>query len=121
MTDDRLSLAFAALADPTRRDLVARLTIGGASVSELAAPYAMSLQAVSKHLTVLEGAGLVTRRKEGRRTLVHLEPERLGEVTAWVDTHRRRAEARMSRLAAVLADTDPSTRTDDTITAPEEE
>ena len=79
MTDDRLSLAFAALADPTRRDLVARLTIGGASVSELAAPYAMSLQAVSKHLTVLEGAGLVTRRKEGRRTLVHLEPERLGE------------------------------------------
>ena len=124
MTDDRLSLAFAALADPTRRDLVARLTIGGASVSELAAPYAMSLQAVSKHLTVLEGAGLVTRSKEGRRTLVHLEPARLAEITDWVDAHRRRAEDRMSRLAAVLADadhplTDQPTRTGDTTTAPE--
>ena len=59
MTDDRLSLAFAALADPTRRDLVARLTIGGASVSELAAPYDVSVQAVSKHLKVLEEAGEV--------------------------------------------------------------
>lgn len=129
MTDDRLSLAFAALADPTRRDLVARLTIGGASVSELAAPYAMSLQAVSKHLTVLEGAGLVTRSKEGRRTLVHLEPARLAEITDWVDAHRRRAEDRMSRLAAVLAETAEAerrpthraTRPDDptTTTAPE--
>ena len=104
MTDDRLSLAFAALADPTRRDLVARLTIGGASVSELAAPYAMSLQAVSKHLKVLEEAGLVSRRREAQRRPVHLESGALATMTGWIERHRRRAEERMSRLEEVLAD-----------------
>ncbi|MFC7457589.1 ArsR/SmtB family transcription factor [Brachybacterium sp. GCM10030267] len=102
MDDDTLSRAFAALADPTRRDLVSRLTLGDATVGELAAPYDMSLQAVSKHLAVLESAGLVTRRRDAQRRPVHLDAEKLGELTTWIDRHRRAAEARMSRLDEVL-------------------
>lgn len=102
MDDDILSRAFSALADPTRRDLVARLTLGDATVGELAAPYAMSLQAVSKHLAVLESAGLVSRRRDAQRRPVHLEAEVLGELTCWIDRHRIAAEARMSRLDDVL-------------------
>lgn len=102
MDADRLSRAFAALADPTRRDLVSRLTLGDATVGELAAPYDMSLQAVSKHLTVLESAGLVTRRRDAQRRPVHLDPEVLGELTDWIDRHRTAAEARLSRLDEVL-------------------
>lgn len=102
MDDGRLSRAFAALADPTRRDLVSRLTLGDATVGELAAPYDMSLQAVSKHLAVLESAGLVSRRRDAQRRPVHLEAEVLGELTHWIDRHRRAVEARMSRLDAVL-------------------
>lgn len=100
---DTLSRAFAALADPTRRDLVARLTLGDATVGELAAPYEMSLQAVSKHLKVLEEAGLVTRSRDAQRRPVHLEAQALGELTRWIDQHRHRAEARMSRLESVLS------------------
>lgn len=99
---DQLSRTFAALADPTRRDLVARLTAGDASVAELAAPYAMSLQAVSKHLSVLERAGLVTKRRDAQRRPVHLEAEVLAPVTDWLEVHRRRAEERYQRLDAVL-------------------
>lgn len=102
MDADDLSRAFAALADPTRRDLVSRLTLGDAAVGELAAPYDMSLQAVSKHLTVLESAGLVTRRRDAQRRPVHLEAEVLGELTDWIDRHRTAAEARFSRLDDVL-------------------
>lgn len=102
MDADTLSRAFAALADPTRRDLVARLTLGDATVGELAAPYAMSLQAVSKHLAVLESAGLVSRRRDAQRRPVHLEAEVLGELTGWIDRHRHAAEARLSRLDDVL-------------------
>ena len=102
MDEDGLSRAFAALADPTRRDLVSRLTLGDATVGELAAPYDMSLQAVSKHLTVLESAGLVTRRRDAQRRPVHLEAEVLGELTDWIDRHRTAAEARYSRLDDVL-------------------
>jgi DNA-binding transcriptional ArsR family regulator len=102
MDADSLSRAFAALADPTRRDLVSRLTLGDATVGELAAPYDMSLQAVSKHLTVLESAGLVTRRRDAQRRPVHLEAEVLGELTDWIDHHRTAAEARLSRLDEVL-------------------
>ena len=80
MTTDQLSRTFAALADPTRRDLVARLTLGDATLTELAAPYAMSLQAVSKHLTVLERAGLVSRGKDAQRKPVHLQPSVLEPV-----------------------------------------
>ncbi|WP_226831888.1 helix-turn-helix transcriptional regulator [Brachybacterium sp. FME24] len=102
MEGDTLSRAFAALADPTRRDLVSRLTLGDATVGELAAPYEMSLQAVSKHLAVLEAAGLVTRRRDAQRRPVHLEVEALGGLTTWIDRHRIAAEARMSRLEALL-------------------
>ncbi len=104
MPTDQLSRTFAALADPTRRDLVARLTLGDATLTELAAPYPMSLQAVSKHLTVLQRAGLVSRGKDAQRRPVHLEPSVLEPVTDWLETYRRQAEARYQRLDAVLAD-----------------
>lgn len=104
MPTDQLSRTFAALADPTRRDLVARLTFGDATLTELAAPYAMSLQAVSKHLTVLERAGLVSRGKVAQRRPVHLEPTVLEPVTDWLETYQRQAEERYQRLDAVLAD-----------------
>lgn len=101
---DRLSRAFAALSDPVRRDIVARLTVGDATVNDLAAPYDISLQAVSKHLKVLEAAGLVTRRREAQRRPVHLESEALAGLTDWIDRHHQRAEERMARLEGVLAD-----------------
>ncbi len=106
---DRLDELFAALADPTRRDLVARLAIGDATVGELAAPYGMSLQAVSKHLKVLEQAGLVTRTREAQRHRIHLQAEALGAATAWIDHYARRAEERYQRLDAVLTDLDKET------------
>ncbi len=104
--DDRLTQVFAALADPTRRDLVARLTVGDATVGQLAAPYAVSVQAVSKHLKVLEQAGLVSRGETGHRSPVHLEAEVLDLMTAWIERYRRAAEARYQRLDAVLAEMD---------------
>lgn len=101
---DPLSQVFAALADPTRRDIVARLAIGDATVGELAAPYRMTVQAVSKHLKVLEAAGLVTKRADAQRRLVHLEADVLAEMTGWIEEHRRRAEERYARLDTVLAE-----------------
>jgi DNA-binding transcriptional ArsR family regulator len=101
---DRLSRAFAALADPTRRDIVARLATEDATVGELAAPYAVSLQAVSKHLKVLEDAGLVTRRREAQRRPCHLESGVFDLMTKWIERYRREAEARYQRLDAVLAE-----------------
>lgn len=103
MSADPLSRAFAALSDPTRRDIVARLTAGDATVGELAAPYDVSLQAVSKHLRVLEDAGLVSRRREAQRRPVHLEAEVLDLMTGWIERYRRRAEDRYRRLDTVLA------------------
>jgi DNA-binding transcriptional ArsR family regulator len=100
---DPLSRVFAALADPTRRDIVARLTIGDATVGELAAPYRVSMQAVSKHLKVLEQAGLVTRSRDAQRRPVHLEAEVLDRMTEWIERYRRQAEERYRRLDAVLA------------------
>jgi DNA-binding transcriptional ArsR family regulator len=102
--DDKLSKVFAALADPTRRDLVARLTLADATVGELAEPYAMSMQAVSKHLKVLEDAGLVTKARQAQKRPVHLEAEVFDLMTAWIERYRRRAEERYTRLDAVLAD-----------------
>src|SRR4051794_39060441 len=110
---DPLSQAFAALADPTRRDIVARLTAGDATVGELAAPYDVSLQAVSKHLKVLEGARLVTRGRDAQRRPVHLEAEVFDLMTKWIERYRRQAEARYQRLEAVLGELD-DTRHDDT-------
>ncbi len=101
---ERLNRVFAALADPTRRDLVARLTDGDATVGQLAAPYAVSLQAVSKHLKVLEDAGLVSRSRDAQRRPVHLEAEVFDLMTAWIERYRRRAEERYQRLDAVLAE-----------------
>lgn len=109
---DQLSQVFAALADPTRRDIVARLTEADATVSELAAPYDVSIQAVSKHLKVLEGAGLVTRTKEAQRRPVHLEAEVFDLMTKWIERYQRQAEQRYQRLDAVLDElNDRDTRT----------
>ncbi len=101
--DDPLSQVFAAMADPTRRDLVARLTDGDATVGQLAAPYRVSVQAISKHLKVLEQAGLVSRAALGHRSPVHLEAEVLDLMSTWIERYRQRAEARYRRLDAVLA------------------
>jgi DNA-binding transcriptional ArsR family regulator len=103
MADD-LSRVFAALADPTRRDMVARLTVADATVNELAEPYEVSLQAVSKHLKVLEDAGLVTRSRDAQRRPVHLEAEVFDLMTKWIERYRRQAEERYQRLDTVLAD-----------------
>ena len=101
---DQLSRAFQALADPTRRDLIARLAADGdASVGDLAAPYDVTVQAVSKHLKVLEEAGLVSRSREAQRRPVHLEAEVLDLMTKWIERYRQQAEERFSRLDAVLA------------------
>jgi DNA-binding transcriptional ArsR family regulator len=114
--DDQLSRVFAALADPTRRDMVARLTDGDATVGDLAAPYPVSIQAVSKHLKVLEEAGLVTRSREAQRRPVHLEAEVFDLMTKWIERYRQRAEERFSRLDDVLAElnnqTSETTKTD---------
>jgi DNA-binding transcriptional ArsR family regulator len=106
---DQLSRVFAALADPTRRDLVARLTDGDATVGELAAPYEVSVQAVSKHLKVLEQAGLVSRAGTAHRSPVHLEAQVFDLATAWLERYRRHAEQRYRRLDAVLAAMNEST------------
>jgi DNA-binding transcriptional ArsR family regulator len=103
MAADPLSRVFAALADPTRRDMVARLAVADATVGELAEPYAVSIQAVSKHLRVLEDAGLVTRRREAQRRPVHLEAQVFDLMTTWIERYRRQAEERYQRLDALLA------------------
>jgi DNA-binding transcriptional ArsR family regulator len=101
---DQLTRVFAALADPIRRDVVARLAADGdATPGELAAPYDVSLQAVSKHLKVLEEAGLVSRSVDGRRRPVRLEAEVFDLVTVWIERYRREAEERYARLDNLLA------------------
>lgn len=102
--EDRLSTMFAALADATRRDIVVRLTAGDATIGELAAPYSMSLQAVSKHVHVLERAGLVSRSRDAQRRPVHLEAPELDLMTEWLARYQRQAEARYQRLDEVLAE-----------------
>jgi DNA-binding transcriptional ArsR family regulator len=94
---------FAALADPTRRDMVARLAARDATVGELAEPYAVSVQAVSKHLKVLEDAGLVCRTSGGHRAPARLEADVLDLMTKWIERYRREAEERYQRLDALLA------------------
>jgi len=99
---DRLSRVLSALADPTRRDMVARLAAGDATVLELAEPYDVTVQAVSKHLKVLEQAGLVSRSREAQRRPVHLEAEVFELMTKWIERYRRLAEERYGRLDDVL-------------------
>ena len=99
MASDPLSITFAALADPTRRAILARLAIGGeATVNELAEPFAMSLQAVSKHLKVLEGAGLIVRGSNAQYRPCRLDPEPLDNAVEWIERHRRVWTDRFDRL-----------------------
>ena len=100
---DPLSQVFAALADPTRRELVARLAEGDAAVGQLAAPHQVSVQAISKHVKVLERAGLVSRTEQGHRSSVHLEADVFDLMTKWIERYRQQAEVRNRRLDAVLA------------------
>jgi len=97
-----LTATFAALADPTRRAILARLADGAATVTELAAPFDMSQPAISKHLKVLERAGLITRGREAQRRPRKLEPRPLAEATDWIERYRRIWEANFKRLDAVL-------------------
>jgi DNA-binding transcriptional ArsR family regulator len=99
---DPLSRVFSALADPLRRDIVARLTVADATVNELAEPYDVTVQAVSKHLKVLEGAGVVSRTRVAQRRPVHLEAEVFDLMTKWIERYRRQAEERFQRLDALL-------------------
>ncbi len=98
-----LSRVFSALADPIRRDMVARLAEADATVSELAEPYDVTIQAVSKHLKVLEDAGLVSRSRDAQRRPVHLEAEVFDLMTKWIERYRRQAEERYRRLDDLLA------------------
>ncbi|HEX6239116.1 MAG TPA: metalloregulator ArsR/SmtB family transcription factor [Acidimicrobiales bacterium] len=102
MAADQLSLVFAALADPTRRDMVSRLTVGDATVNELAEPYDVTVQAISKHLKVLEEAGLVSRTRQAQRRPVHLEAEVFDLMIKWIERYRRQAEERYRRLDDLL-------------------
>ena len=101
---DPLSIKFAALADPTRRAILARLVLGETSVTELAEPFAMSMPAVSKHLKVLEHAGLVTRGRAAQWRPCKIEPAALKEVDDWLENYRRFWEAGLDRLEAYLGE-----------------
>ena len=109
---DPLSQVFGALADPTRRAILERLADGEATVNALAEPFAMSLQAVSKHLKVLEDAGLVSRTREAQRRPCHLEAEVLDLMTKWIERYRREAEERFRRLDSVLEELQHDTQHD---------
>jgi DNA-binding transcriptional ArsR family regulator len=101
---DRLDATFSALADPTRRAILARLTFGEASVMELTKPFAMTQPAISKHLRVLERAGLISRGRDAQRRPCRIEPVALAEVTGWLDGYRQFWENRFQHLDSLLAD-----------------
>ena len=103
--DRTLNSTFAALADPTRRAILTRLASGDASVAELAKPFAMSQPAISKHLKVLERAGLVSRGRDAQRRPRRLEGKPLAEATKWLESYRRYWEGNYQRLDALLAET----------------
>jgi DNA-binding transcriptional ArsR family regulator len=102
MTPSRLNVTFAALADPTRRAILARLASGQASVTELAAPFAMSQPAISKHLKVLERAGLISRGRDAQRRPRRLEAKPLAQATEWLERYRQFWEGNFQRLDALL-------------------
>jgi len=104
-----LDAAFGALADPTRRGILERLGRGDASISDLAGDFAMTLTGMKKHVTILEGAHLVTTEKQGRVRTCRLGPRRLAEEAAWIETHRRMLEQRLDHLDAFLERTRPIT------------
>lgn len=103
VAQDSLSQAFAALSDPNRRAMIVRLCESDATLVELAEPLNMSMQAVSKHLRVLEDAALVTRTQDAQRRPAHLEAEVFDLMTKWIERYRHQAEERYRRLDAVLA------------------
>ena len=109
VTDDELDAMFNALADPTRRAIVAKLTTGDATVNELAEPFAMSVQAVSKHIGVLERAGLVSRRRSRQTRPCHLEPDRLTPAISWIEHNRQVWGERLDQLEQHLHDLQRST------------
>jgi DNA-binding transcriptional ArsR family regulator len=100
--EERLDRAFTALGDPIRRALVARLSRGDATVNQLAEPFAITKQAVSRHIQVLEAAGLITRSRDAQRRPCHLNAAALEELTSWIDTYRLHVEQRYRRLDKVL-------------------
>jgi DNA-binding transcriptional ArsR family regulator len=100
--DESLDRAFTALGDPVRRALIARLSRGEATVNELAEPFAITKQAVSRHIQVLEAAGLITRSRDGQRRPCHLNPAALEALTSWIDEYRLASERRYRRIDAVL-------------------
>ncbi|MEJ6781947.1 ArsR/SmtB family transcription factor [Aminobacter sp. Piv2-1] len=102
MTDDQLSATFASLADPTRRAILARLALGEATVNELAEPFDMSLPAISRHLKVLEGAGLISRSRTAQWRPCRLEAGPLRDVANWVEHYRRFWDASFDRMADYL-------------------
>lgn len=113
---DAIDLGFAALADPVRRSIIARLSRGPATVNDLAAPFEISVQAVSKHVQVLEHAGLVTRTRDAQRRPVHLNPEALEALTAWIDSYRLAHEQQYRRLDTLLEASSGPTRAEATPT-----
>jgi DNA-binding transcriptional ArsR family regulator len=110
MDADRLDATFAALADPTRRAILARLASGEASVTELAEPFAMSQPAISKHLKVLERAGLISRGQDAQRRPSRLEARPLAEATDWLEGYRRLWESSFQRLDALLDEMKTTTK-----------
>ena len=104
LSTDQLDAAFAALADPTRRAILAHLASGEASVTDLAKPFAMSLPAISKHLKVLENAGLISRGQDAQRRPRRLEPEPLKAANEWLETYRQFWDGNFQRLDALLAE-----------------
>ena len=100
--EERLDRAFAALGDPVRRAMITRLSRGDATVNELAEPFSITKQAVSRHIHVLEVAGLITRSRDAQRRPCHLNAAALEELTSWIDKYRLVAEQRYRRLDAVL-------------------
>jgi DNA-binding transcriptional ArsR family regulator len=108
---DTLDLTFAALADPTRRAILARLALGDASVTELASPFAMSQPAISKHLRVLERAGLILRGRDAQRRPRRIEPKRLKEADEWIERYRKIWEGNFKRLDALLEELQPEKKT----------
>ena len=110
LTDERLDAAFAALADPTRRAIVSRLSHGDATVTELAAPFDMSLPAISKHLKVLERGGLISRGRDAQFRPCHLEVDMLDGTLDWISTHRRMWDERFDKLDAHLREVQRTSR-----------
>lgn len=109
VTDRELDATFSALADPTRRAILARLAGGDATVNELAEPFELTLQAISKHLKVLEGCGLISRGRQAQFRPCHLEPQTLDPAVDWIEQHRRLWSERFDRLDEHLRDVQQTT------------